>query len=227
MATITSASTQTTASPATPAASGGLAGALSGNQQLGQNDFLKLLVTQLKNQDPLKPMDNTAFVAELAQFSQLDQSTKQVQLLEKSITQQTDAMQYTLLPMVGRTVQVEGSLIDLKNGSAKLTYALEREASTVRLTIQDKQGKPIRILDLGTQSAGKQEVQWDGRNQNGVLMPNGMYQYQIAAKDVKGGAVFAAPSATLTISGVRMVDGMPQLAAGDYVIDRKDIVELR
>ena len=226
MATISSATSQTTPGVTTPA-SGGISGALSGNQQLGQNDFLKLLVTQLKNQDPLKPMDNTAFVAELAQFSQLDQSTKQVQLLEKSIAQQTDSMQYTLLPMIGRNVQVEGSLIDLNNGPAKLTYALEREASTVRVTIQDKQGKALRILDLGAQSAGKQEVQWDGRNQNGLLMPNGTYQYQVLAKDAKGAAVIAAPSSVLTVSGVRMVDGTPQLAAGDYVIDRKDIVELR
>jgi|CXWL01.1.fsa_nt_gi flagellar basal-body rod modification protein FlgD len=226
MATISPATSQTTPGVTTPA-SGGIAGALSGNQQMGQNDFLKLLVTQLKNQDPLKPMDNTAFVAELAQFSQLDQSTKQVQLLEKSIAQQTDSMQYTLLPMIGRNVQVEGSLIDLNNGPAKLTYALEREATTVRVTIQDKQGKALRILDLGIQSAGKQEVQWDGRNQNGQLMPNGTYQYQVLAKDAKGGAVIAAPSSILKISGVRMVNGTPQLAAGDYVIDRKDIVELR
>ncbi|MEK6632469.1 MAG: FlgD immunoglobulin-like domain containing protein, partial [Nitrospirota bacterium] len=91
----------------------------------------------------------------------------------------------------------------------------------------DKQGKAIRILDLGAQSAGKQEVQWDGRNQNGLLMPNGTYQYQVLAKDAKGGAVVAAPSSVLKISGVRMVNGTPQLAAGDYVIDRKDIVELR
>lgn len=220
MATINSATTQTT-----PA--GGLAGALSGNQQMGQNDFLKLLVTQLKNQDPLKPMDNTAFVAELAQFSQLDQSTRQVQLLEKSIAQQTDSMQYTLLPMVGRNVQVEGSLIDLKNGPATLTYALERGASTVRVTILDSQGRAIRTLDLGTQSAGRQEVHWDGRNQGGALMPNGIYRYQVTAKDLSGAEVVAAPSSTLTISGVRMVDGAPHLAAGDYVIDRNDIVELR
>lgn len=200
---------------------------LNSNKEMGRDDFLNLLVTQLKNQDPLKPMDSTSFVAELAQFSQLEQSAKQVSLLEKSISQQTDALQYTLLPMVGRTVQVEGSLINLNDGPATLTYALEREASTVRVTIQDQQGKAIRTMDLGTQSAGKQEVQWDGRNQNGLLMPNGTYQYQVLAKDAKGGAVLAAPSSVLTISGVRMVNGTPQLAAGDYVIDRKDIVELR
>ena len=229
MATITPASTQTptptTTTPTPPA--GGLAGALSGNKQLGQNDFLTLLVTQLKNQDPLKPMDNTTFVAELAQFSQLDQSTKQVQLLQQSITNQTDSLQYALLPMVGRTVQVEGSVIDLKNGPATLTYALAGNASSVRVTVLDQQGKAIRTLDLGSQDAGKQEVQWDGRNQNGALMPAGLYQYQIAAKDLKGAAVVAAPSSVLTITGVRMVDGTPQLVAGNQVIDRSSIVELR
>lgn len=218
MATISSVTSQTTPTKTAD---------LNSNKELGRDDFLTLLVTQLKNQDPLKPMDSTSFVAELAQFSQLEQSSKQVTLLEKSITQQTDALQYTLLPMVGRSVQIEGSLINLNNGPATLTYALEREASTVRVTIQDQQGRAIRTMDLGTQSAGKQEVHWDGRNQNGLLMPNGHYQYQITAKDMKGGAVLAAPSSTLTITGVRMVDGTPQLTAGDYVIDRKDIVELR
>lgn len=229
MATITPASTQTpttTSNTPTPSA-GGLAGALSGNQQLGQNDFLTLLVTQLKNQDPLKPMDNTTFVAELAQFSQLDQSTKQVQLLQQSITNQTDSLQYALLPMVGRTVQVEGSVIDLKNGPATLTYALAGEASAVRVNILDQQGKTLRTLDLGSQDAGKQEVQWDGRNQNGTLMPAGLYAYQISATDLKGAPVVAAPSSVLTITGVRMVNGTPQLVAGDQVIDRSNIVELR
>ncbi len=200
---------------------------LNSNKELGRDDFLTLLVTQLKNQDPLKPMDSTSFVAELAQFSQLEQSSKQVTLLENSLAQQADALQYTLLPMVGRSVQIEGSLINLNSGPATLTYALERDASTVRVTILDQQGQAIRTLDLGTQGAGKQDVQWDGRNQNGQRMPSGYYQYQVAARDMKGGTVPAAPSSTLTITGVRMVEGVPRLAAGDYVIDRNDIVELR
>jgi len=218
MATISSVTGQTTPTKTAE---------LNSNKELGRDDFLTLLVTQLKNQDPLKPMDSTSFVAELAQFSQLEQSSKQVTLLEKSINQQADALQYTLLPMVGRSVQIEGSLINLNNGPATLTYALERGASTVRVTIQDTQGRAIRTLDVGTQSAGKQEVHWDGRNQGGALMPNGIYHYQVTAKDVSGATVLAAPSSTLTISGVRMVDGTPQLAAGNYVIDRNDIVELR
>ena len=96
MATISSVTGQSTSTPTTPTATADL----KGNQELGRDDFLTLLVTQLKNQDPLKPMESTAFVAELAQFSQLEQSSKQVQLLQQSITNQTDSLQYSLLPMV-------------------------------------------------------------------------------------------------------------------------------
>src|SRR5512147_3235633 len=77
---------------------------LPASQQLGQNDFLNLLVTQLKNQDPLKPVDNQEFVAQLAQFSQLQQSTQQVGLLQQLITAQADTQQYSLLPMIGHQV---------------------------------------------------------------------------------------------------------------------------
>ena len=76
----------------------------TGPRQLGQDDFLKLLITQLKNQDPLKPTDNTEFVSQLAQFSQLEQTAKQAQLMQKSLDAQTTSLQFTLLPMVGRRV---------------------------------------------------------------------------------------------------------------------------
>ena len=101
----------------------------TGPQQLGQDDFLKLLITQLKNQDPLKPTDNTEFVSQLAQFSQLEQTAKQAELLQKSLDAQTASLQYTLLPMVGRHVSIDRPLTQLENGQASLTYALEKNAA--------------------------------------------------------------------------------------------------
>ena len=220
MATISSTSNQSGVTGSTNLAD------LTGAKEMGRNDFLNLLVTQLKNQDPLKPMDNTEFVTQLAQFSQLDQSTQQVKLLEQTIANQNDAMQYAVLPMIGRQVQVEGALIQLGTGPAPMTYALDRDAASVRAAILDQNNKVIRTLDLGTQGAGKQEARWDGRNQSGALMKPGIYRYQIVAKDTKGVAVQVATASTLTVTGVRTTNGQTQLVAGDQVIDRSSVVEL-
>jgi len=222
MASVTSATTQTTSADTAPKLAD-----ITGAKEMGKDDFLKLLVTQLKNQDPLKPMDNTEFVTQLAQFSQLDQSTQQVKLLEQSISNQNDAMQYALLPMIGRSVQVEGALTQLGTGPAPMTYALDRDASSVRASILDQNNKVIRTLDLGTQGAGKQQAQWDGRNQSGALMQPGVYQYQIVAKDSKSVPMQVATASTLTVTGVRSNNGQAQLVAGDQVIDRSAIVELQ
>lgn len=220
MATISSTSNQSGVTAPTNLAD------LTGAKEMGRNDFLNLLVTQLKNQDPLKPMDNTEFVTQLAQFSQLDQSTKQVQLLQQSIANQNDAMPYALLPMIGRQVQVEGALIQLGTGPAPMTYALDRDAASVRASILDQNNRVIRTLNLGTQGAGKQEAQWDGRNQSGALMQPGVYHYQIVAEDLTGAAVQVATASTLTVTGVRNINGQTQLVASDQVIDRSSVVEL-
>lgn len=100
---------------------------LPATQQLGENDFLNLLVTQLKNQDPLKPVDNQEFVAQLAQFSQLQQSTQQVTLLQQLINGQTASQQYSLLPLIGHQVDAAGSLVTVSG-------------------IQPNQGQPPSLL---------------------------------------------------------------------------------
>lgn len=222
MAITPTGSTQTTAASAQPSLA-----ELTGGQQMGRNDFLKLLVTQLKNQDPLKPMDNTEFVAELAQFSQLDQSTQQVELLQKSLDNQSAAMQFAVLPMIGRTVKVEGALIQLGAGPAPLTYTLDRDATSVRVAILNESNQLVRTLDFGSQGQGEQTAQWDGRNQFGATMPAGSYHYEIAARDVAGAAVPVVTTALLTVTGVRNDNGATQLVAGNQVIDRSAILELR
>jgi len=199
----------------------------TGPRELGQGDFLTLLVTQLKNQDPLNPTNNTEFVAQLAQFSQLEQSAKQAQLLQRSLDAQAASLQFTLLPMVGRTVTVDHALTQLGNGPAPISYALDQRAAAVRVNILDPQGQVIRTLDYRDRPAGANLSEWDGRNQNGALMPAGVYQYVLTATDAQGAPVSARTAGQLTVSGIRMEEGKAKLVAGDLSIDPSAVVELR
>lgn len=199
----------------------------TGPRSLGQDDFLKLLVTQLKNQDPLKPTDNTEFVSQLAQFSQLEQSAKQAQLLQRSLDAQTASLQFTLLPMIGRTVTIGQPLVQLGEGPATFGYTLEKNAAKVLVSIQDGQGQVVRSLEYRDRVAGPHTAEWDGKNQNGTLMPKGLYRYVISAADAEGQSVKVEGRATLTVSGVRMEEGQAKLLVGDLSIDPSSIVELR
>jgi flagellar basal-body rod modification protein FlgD len=200
---------------------------VTGPRQMGQDDFLKLLVTQLKNQDPLKPTDNAEFVAQLAQFSQLEQGAKQAELLQKSLDAQAASLQYTLLPMIGRTVTVDHALVQLGNGPAPISYSLDRNAATVHVSILDQQGQVVRTLDYRDCSAGANMSEWDGRNQNGTRMPAGLYHYTLSALDGQGVPVAAQSRAALTVSGVRIEQGQAKLLAEHLTINPSDIIELR
>ena len=199
----------------------------TGPRQLGQEDFLKLLITQLKNQDPLKPTDNAEFVSQLTQFSQLEQTAKQAQLLQQSLDAQAASQQFTLLPMIGRTVTVGQSLIQLGNGPAPIGYSLDNNATNVRISIMDQQGQAVRNLEYRDRPAGPQVAEWDGKSQNGTLMPSGLYRYLVTATDQEGKPVKVEGRASLTVTGVRMEEGQAKLLAGDLAIDPSSIIELR
>lgn len=201
---------------------------LPANQQLGETDFLNLLVTQLKNQDPLQPVDNQQFVAQLAQFSQLQQSTQQVTLLQQLITAQTANEQYSLLPLIGRQVDVAGSLIQLNSGPVTFNYSLAANASSVSVTIMNASNQAVRVLNLGAQSAGTQQVQWDGLDQNGIQVQPGTYRYAVSAVDNSGNTVAATTSSLITVSGIQPNAGQaPSLLAGDQVVDPSTILAIR
>ncbi len=221
MSTISAAtSSETTlASAATPAQ------AILKQKDLGKNDFLNLLVTQLKNQDPLKPMDSSSFIAELAQFSQLEQSANQVALLQKSLDAQTASQQFSLLPLVGREVSIDGAVIQLGAGPAMLDYSLGQDAASVNLSILNAAGQVIRTGNLGNQGAGLQQVVWDGKDQNGTTMPPGTYTYAVTALDGQGQAVPVATTSRLTVSGVRVEGGQAKLAVGNQTIEPGSIIE--
>jgi flagellar basal-body rod modification protein FlgD len=217
----------TTSSTATLASAAAPSQTMLKQAELGKNDFLNLLVTQLKNQDPLKPMDSSSFVAELAQFSQLEQSANQSTLLQKSLDAQNASLQYSLLPLIGRGVSIQGAVIQLGTEPATLNYSLGQDAASVRLSILNASNQVIRTGTLGPQGAGAQQLMWDGRDQKGTAVQPGTYTYAITALNAEGQAVPVTSTSNLTVTGIRVVGGEPQLAAGDQTIDLGSVIEFR
>jgi flagellar basal-body rod modification protein FlgD len=199
----------------------------TGPRELGQGDFLKLLVTQLKQQDPLNPTNNTEFVAQLAQFSQLEQSVKQAQLLQRSLDAQAASLQFTLLPMVGHRVGLDMPLVQVGQGPATIRYALDKDAAKVSINVLDQQGQVIRTLEYGGRPSGFNVAEWDGKDQNGMLVPPGVYRYGLSATDSQGASVTSQGRAQLTVSGIRMEEGVAKLVVGDLTINPSDVVELQ
>lgn len=194
-------------------------------RELGQDDFLRLLVTQLKNQDPLKPVENAQFIAELAQFSQLEQSAKQVKLLEQNIAAQAASLQFSMLPLVGRDVRFNGAVVQLNKESVPMQFSLNQDAASVGLTVLDEADRAIRTVALGPQRAGEHTVNWDGRDQNGNSAAPGTYKFAVSALDARGERISAATTSTMKVMGVRLLDGQPRVLVGNTVLDPDSIVE--
>ncbi|MBL8480638.1 MAG: flagellar hook assembly protein FlgD [Rhodocyclaceae bacterium] len=155
-----------------------------------QNRFLMLLTTQLKNQDPLNPLDNAQITSQLAQISTVDGierlNTALTALTSNSTAEQT--MQAAAL--VGRGVLVPGSQIDLAGGRAMMGVELPQSADHLTLSIRDANGITVRSVDLGGKDAGTYNYSWDGTTDNGTRAADGRYTLAVTA--VRGNATVSA-----------------------------------
>ena len=187
--------------------------ALGSNPAMGRDAFLKLLVAQLKNQDPLKPQDNSAFVAELAQFSSLEQSMGVNDKLNQMMLQNQGMANSNVINMVGQVATVKGSLIttDGSGIGVPVTFSQDRASDQTTIQIQDASGRVVRTLDLGGRDAGITRITWDGRSDAGLVMPKGTYAVALNATDEDGGTVVTSQETSGTITGVAFDKGYPVL----------------
>ncbi|MBL3557102.1 MULTISPECIES: flagellar hook assembly protein FlgD [Marinobacter] len=148
----------------------------SGNE-LGKNEFMELMIAQLKNQNPLEPQDNGEFISQLAQFSSLEE----MQGLSGSVDdvanqfRSTQALQASA--MVGRTVLAPSS-IGILGADGEISGNVEVPASTsgLRISIENQAGERVRQIDMGSQQAGVTGFSWDGKDGNGNSLPPGPYK---------------------------------------------------
>ena len=147
---------------------------------MGRNAFLTLFTTQLKNQDPLDPVKNEAFVAQLAQFSQLEASTRMADSLDSMTTSMQSERILTGASLIGRKVAApQGKAELVEGGSISSVISVPGGASSVRLNVYDEQGSNVYTEQLGRQKPGEVTVRWSGNDQTGQRMPAGRYTVDV------------------------------------------------
>lgn len=195
--------------------------------QLGESDFLKLLTTQLQQQDPTQPMDNTAMVAQLAQFSALEQMTNVNTTLTQMLTGQGTALEANSAGMVGKTAIFSTDQVSLTQGKpASITANLSQAATNVTLTIQDGTGDTIRTIGEGACASGNNTFTWDGNDDSGNQLPTGTYTAQVLATDINGRSISLTQNGSAPITSVLFNNGVPQFVAGGSTLQLSDISQL-
>jgi len=200
----------------------------SGSSTLGKDEFLKLLTEQMKQQDPTKPMDSTEFVAELAQFSSLEQAENSNATLTKMLAGQATALQTTAASYVGKSAVFKSDEVSIeKGGQATITADLADAAADVAITLKDANGNTVRTEDVGSASAGKFSFNWDGYDSSGNQVASGTYTAQVTAKDKDGNAISVSQTYSSKITGISFgSDGTPTFHAGGATVGLSDITEL-
>lgn len=191
----------------------------TGSTALGKDAFLQLLVTQMKNQNPLDPQDNTAFVAQLAQFSSLEA----MQNLESSVDtisttyQSSQALQATSLVGQSVTVATGTAVVDTTKGMTGAVVVPTSNSSTT-VNVIDSTGNLVDTIDLGTQPAGTTSFTWDGKNSAGTVAPAGTYTFA-ASDNVDNAALTTYLPATVNsvTMGVAGAEMTLNLAGGNTV----------
>ena len=194
---------------------------------LGKEDFLKLLVKQLENQDPLNPMESTEFTAQLAQFSSLEQLTNMNKNFENLQLYQASINNAQAVNFMGKTIKATGDTISVADGTSNpIQFELAGEAAEVNIHIYDESNNLVKTINCGSLGEGDQSISWDGTNEDGETVPDGKYTFEVSAVDVSGETVNAATYMTVEVTGVTFINGSAYLLAGDIAISMSDILEV-
>ena len=220
----------TSSSPAPPVVGG------AGNAELGRDEFLQLLVAQLRNQDPTSPQQGHEFAAQLAQFSSVEQLTNinasmqaqagqlaalgealgGVQAGQAALAGQLSSRinLQAASGLIGQTVEVASPAVEHAGGSTPVAVRLGGAAREVSVTVRDADGAVVRTLRTGALAAGDHAVAWDGADADGQPAPPGAYTVEVSAVGPEGGAVAATPLRRGTVERITVEAGGVSLWIG-------------
>jgi flagellar basal-body rod modification protein FlgD len=196
--------------------------------KLGSNldDFLKLLTTQLKNQDPTAPADTNQLTQQIASLSQVEQQINTNKNLERLISIYSATQYNSVVSYIGKQIEASGNVAELANGEATFVYYLNKEATTANVTITDSTGATV-YTGPALKASGRNEFVWDGKGSNGEPMPAGTYSIKVLAKDGAQEDIAVANFISGVVTSVDSANGSVYLSIGDISIPIEKVASIR
>ena len=219
--------TTAAATPATPSVSAADATAQS-LQSLTDNfqTFLSLLTTQLKNQDPLSPLDSNQFTQQLVQMSGVEQQI-QTNALLKQIAGNTGAGISTAVSLIGKDVRAVSDQAALSGGKASWTYNLPAEASDLKLEIVDSSGRVVHAEAPTDTKAGDHVLNWDGKDLTGTQLPDGPYTLRVTALGSDGRSLPTITYVDGVVTAVEQTNGQTLLTINGGQVPWEHVTSIR
>jgi len=194
---------------------------------LGQDTFLRLLTEQLQRQDPLDPMKNEDFVAQLAQFSSLEQLFGLQETMQSVYFGIASMNNATMASLLGKDVVAVGDGIRLgEEGDATLHFETPQAFSSATVTVVDETGRVVQTIDIGQRSAGEFTVSWDGTGIDGTRQPPGDYRFAIAATDQQGDPIDVSSLVVGTVDEMDYSSSQPMPSVQGVAIPLENIRRL-
>lgn len=204
------------------------AAAMKKSTGMNKDDFMKLFVTQLQNQDPMKPQDSSQFVAQLAQLTQVEQAYNSNTNLQALQTAMNGSANLTAVSFIGKDIMAKGDTVDLKTGGQPvLGFRLPYAADRTVLEIRDAAGGSVRTLDAGKSVAGDFGATWNGMDNNGKILPPGKYNYTVTGYNADKSSFDAIPLVTGKVDGVKMDGGKAIFTSGSLEIPIADLLKVK
>jgi flagellar basal-body rod modification protein FlgD len=191
---------------------------------LTQEDFMNLLMKQLKYQDPLAPMDNYQMATQMAQFETVQGLNDITKLLQNQ--QASNSLQS--VGLIGKKVEVKGNSLSI-DGQGVVSGGSYQLTSPGRAYIQifDANGNMVRLIDDGLKDTSKQTFTWDGKNQQGAQLPAGNYTFQVSAVDKTNRSIQVSTSSIGTVTGISFENGVTYLNIGPTKVNMSDIIAIQ
>jgi flagellar basal-body rod modification protein FlgD len=212
-------------------ASGYATGSLTNGASMGKEDFLKLMLAQLQNQDPLSPMEGTEFASQLAQFTSLEQLMNLNDSMDTSINANyylSQSINNTLAAtLIGKEVKLNGSTFQ-NNGQDNTTlgYNLSTAASSVTVKIYNDSGVLVKTIENAPKNSGDNKLIWDFTDNDGNSVPQGKYTFKVEPKDADSNLMSYSTYVLGKIDGVKFTENGTMLVVNGAQYNLSDIMEI-